>query len=326
MALKFTLTKFIACCLVLIAALGALLAINLGNGSTNPEQLAFPGITLGLTAEARESLQAAGDAFPSNDAGFSAYYQVGTPENYALDKGAVDDYIFSAVNRGIGAELRAGPATVSDMGANYTVATLPLLNIDQITTSVNVYYDDEGWVVAFLPKDAPSSQIWQARMLDVENPVLSDDNPSSDNSLTHTLLDAINVVISEALQDTAITAADLGYYHWKYRDADSFLMMAVARRQQGETPVSFAVPESLDIAEVSATMWIAQDVNVSAPCATFTLDEADLISQKCGKGFYHATTNANTFSASAAHSFRLVQLASDAGASGALLMLVYSAP
>ena len=180
--------------------------------------------------------------------------------------------------------------------------------------------------MAYLPKDAPSSQIWQARLLDVENPVLSDDNPSSDNSLTHTLLDAINVVIDEALQDTAITAADLGYYHWQYEDYSSFLMMAVTRNTQGEYPVSFAVPASLDVAEVSATMWISRDVHATAPCATFTLDGSDLISQKCGKGFYHATTNANTFSASAAHSFRLVQLASDAGASGALLMLVYSEP
>ena len=325
MALKFTLTKFIACCLVLIAALGALLAINLGNGSTNPEEARFPGITLGLTAEARESLQTSGQAFPADAAGFSAYYRVGGTGNDRLNKGAIDDYIFKPVGSG-STTLKAGPAILTTIGANYTVASLPLLNIDGIKSTVNVYYDDEGWVVAYLPKDAPSSQIWQARLLDVENPVLSDDNPSSDNSLTHTLLDAINVVISEALQDTAITAADLGYYHWKYRDADSFLMMAVARRQQGETPVSFAVPESLDTAEVSATMWIAQDVNANAPCATFTLDEADLISQKCGKGFYHATTNANTFSASAAHSFRLVQLASDAGASGALLMLVYSAP
>ena len=324
MALKFTLTKFIACCLVLIAALGALLAINLGNGSTNPEEARFPGITLGLTAEARESLQSTGEAFPTDAAGFSAYYRVGTPGSYSLNKDTADDYIFSPVERNT-VTLKAGPATLTGIGSNYTVASLPLLNIDGIKSTVNVYYDDEGWVVAYLPKDAPSSQIWQARLLDVENPVLSDDNPSSDNSLTHTLLDAINVVISEALQDTAITAADLGYYHWKYRDADSFLMMAVARRQQGETPVFFAVPESLDIAEVSATMWIAQDVNANAPCAKFTLDEADLISQKCGKGFYHATTNANTFSASAAHSFRLVQLASDAGASGALLLIVYSA-
>ena len=137
MALKFTLTKFIACCLVLIAALGALLAINLGNGSTNPEEVGFPGITLGLTAEAREALQAAGDAFPSNDAGFSAYYRVGTPGSYALDKSAVDDHVFSKPLRAV-IDRRASPAEVLDMGANYTVARMPLLNVGGLTTPVNV--------------------------------------------------------------------------------------------------------------------------------------------------------------------------------------------
>ena len=321
MALKFTLTKFIACCLVLIAALGALLAINLGNSSTNPEEAGFPGITLGLTAEARESLQTSGQAFPAADAGFSAYYRVGGTGNDRLNKGAIDDYIFKPVGSG-STTLKAGPAVLTAMGANYTVASLPLLNIDGIKSTVNVYYDDEGWVVAYLPKDTPSSQIWQARMLDVENPSLSD------NSLTHTLLDAINVVIDEALQDTAITADRFTLLPLAtYPEHSSFLMMALARGSQGgdSEPVSFAVPATLNIAEVSGTMWISQDVSAAAPCATFTLDGSDLISQKCGKGFYHATTNANTFSDSAAHSFKLVQSGNDAGASGALLMLVYSA-
>ena len=321
MALKFTLTKFIACCLVLIVALGALLAINFEDSSPAPEQSVFPGITLGLTAEARESLQTSGQAFPADAAGFSAYYRLSGTGNDRLNKGAIDDYIFKPVGSG-STTLKADPAVLTAMGANYTVASLPLLNIDGIKSTVNVYYDGEGWVVAYLPKDAPSSQIWQARMLDVENPSLSDDN------LTHTLLDAINVVIDEALQDTAITAADLDYYHWQHPEHSSFLMMALARGSQGgdSEPVSFAVPATLNIAEVSGTMWISQDVSAAAPCATFTLDGSDLISQKCGKGFYHATTNANTFSDSAAHSFKLVQSGNDAGASGALLMLVYSAP
>ena len=124
MALKFTLTKFIACCLVLIAALGALLAINLGNGSTNPEEVGFPGITLGLTAEARESLQTSGQAFPADAAGFSAYYRVGGTGNDRLNKGAIDDYIFKPVGSG-STTLKAGPAVLTAMGANYTVRVCP---------------------------------------------------------------------------------------------------------------------------------------------------------------------------------------------------------
>ena len=308
--------------LILVIALGLILVINadFGAGPAGPQEAGFPGITLGLTAEAQESLQLAGDAFPAEDAGFSAYYRVGTPGNYGLDKDTVDNYIFKPVGSGL-TTLKAGPAVLTAMGDNYTVATLPLVNIDQIQTDVNLYYDDQGWVVAYLPKDAPASQIWQAREEDVEDPELTDISNT-------TLLDAINVVIAEGLNQTAITAddTDLGYYHWHHTDYSSFLMMAVTRGTQGEYPVSFAIPESLKVAEVSATMWISQDVNTTAPCATLTLDKADLIPQKCVKGFYHSTAKLNDFKDSTAHNFKLVQSRSDAGASGALLMLVYSAP
>ena len=138
-------------------------ACHQSRGTVPPtlEQSVFPGITLGLTAEARESLQTSGQAFPADAAGFSAYYRVGGTGNDRLNKGAIDDYIFKPVGSG-STTLKAGPAVLTAMGANYTVASLPLLNIDGIKSTVNVYYDDEGWVVAYLPKDAPSSQIWQA--------------------------------------------------------------------------------------------------------------------------------------------------------------------
>ena len=322
MALKFTLTKFIACCLVLIAALGALLAINLGNGSTNPEEARFPGITLGLTAEAREALQAAGDAFPSNDAGFSAYYRVGTPGSYALDKSAVDDHVFSKPLRAV-IDRRASPAEVLDMGANYTVARMPLLNIGGLTTPVNVYYDDQGWVVAYLPRNIPSSQVWQAWDLDAENPKLTDISNT-------TLLDAINVVIAEELNQTPVAADDtgLGYYHWQYPQADNFLMMAVARGEQGDTPVSFAIPESLEVREASAAMWLYgfSDSDAVAPCAAFALDGSYPVEKTCANGFHSAFIDLDTLKGQVSHVMKLTHSEQDAGASGALLMLVYSAP
>ena len=66
------------------------------------------------------------------------------------------------------------PATLVSIGDNYTVAKVALENIDDIVSTVNLYYDDEGWIIAFLPRGVASSQIWQARKENVENPVVTD--------------------------------------------------------------------------------------------------------------------------------------------------------
>ena len=108
--------------------------------------------------------------------------------------------------------------------------------------------------------------------------------------------------------------------------AAAVLALARGERGGGSYPVSFAVPATFELAEVSAAMWISRDVNPTAPCAKLTLDAADLIAQECAKGFYHATADLTAFNAQSAHVLKLEQSGRDAGAAGGLLMLVYAAP
>lgn len=257
-------------------------------------------------------------AFPSDTAGFSAYYRLMEEGAFSLDKGTVDDYIFSPISAETSG-VRTSPATLVSIGDNYTVAKVALENIDDIVSTVNLYYDDEGWIIAYLPSGAASSQIWQARKEDVENPVVTD------IALT-TLLDTLNVVISEALGKTAINSdeSDLGYYHWQYPTADNFLMMAVSRQDQGEYPVQFSIPTTLNVSEISATLWISQGQNLEAPCARIEMDEADLIAKQCQKGIYSSIVDLNEFESRDAHSWKLIQSERNEGASGGLMMIVYS--
>ena len=321
--------RFLALCLIFLALMGGLSAVELDRPAPGSDNANFPGITLELPAAAGVALQQAGQAFPAADAGFSAYYRVSDNGSYGLDKAAVDAEIFSPVNSGDLA-YRDGLATMIAAGGNYTVASLPIINIDYVSetdkliTTVHVYYDDQGWIVAYLPANTPSAQIWQARTLDAENPSLSD--------VSHTvLLDAINIIYVDGLNNNTpltATADGLGYYHWRHPDAANFLLLALARGEEGGAsyPVSFAVPADFELAEVSAAMWISRDVNPAAPCAKLTLDAADLIAQECAKGFYHATADLTAFNAQSAHVLKLEQSGRDAGASGGLLMLVYAAP
>ena len=141
------------------------------------------GQPMSLSPAARIALQEEDKAFPSDDAGFSAYYRMGESGKHSLNKKTVDDYIFSPVDPE-DTTVRTAPATLVDVGANYTVATLTLQNIDGLVSTVNLYYDDEGWIVAYLSDDEASALVWQA--IDVD-PNLPDPDEIGDTLL----LDAI---------------------------------------------------------------------------------------------------------------------------------------
>ena len=82
--------------------------------------------------------------------------------------------------------------------ATAIVGSVPIENIDELVISVNLYYDDQGWLVAYFPVGDEPSWSWQAKDLNLEDPVLSDVSDS-------TLLYAINDVLVEALNSDPIT-------------------------------------------------------------------------------------------------------------------------
>ena len=275
------------------------------------------GKPMSLDKAARQALQDSEKAFPSEEAGFSAYYRMEESGNHTLDKSKVDDHIFSPVEPG-DTTLRTAPATLVGVGENYTVATLTLENIDGLKSTVNLYYDDEGWIVAYLSSGVASALIWQAKNVDVENPDVDEIGDTI-------LLNAINVVVDDALGKTAIEDDDsaLGHYHWQLPEADNFLMMVISRQDQGEYPVQFAVPDSLTLKEISSSLWVSQGTNTDAPCAQVTLDDVDLIAEKCKKGIYSGTINPANMANTTAHTWTLTQSARDEGGSGSLMIIIY---
>jgi hypothetical protein len=136
---RFTKVKAATSLLTLAVALGVILAITtVFVGDSNRESEAhFPGITLGLAAEAHEALQQSGSAFPDSNAGFSAYYRV--PDGaggFTLDKAAVDQALFNGPNP---TAHRAGTGALIDAGGNYAVGSVSIFNIDGLATTFQLY-------------------------------------------------------------------------------------------------------------------------------------------------------------------------------------------
>ncbi len=312
---RFGKLKTVTSLMILTAVvLGAVLALTVDlKQHANDGSHQFPIVTLGLTAEARQALQQSGDAFPSNSAGFSAYYRVPDGSGgFSLDKGAVDQSLFSDPGPTL---RRAGVGTLIDMGGSHTIGAIPINNIDGLISSVNIYYDDQGWIVAYFSRGTPSSQVWQAVDLSIEDPVLTDVSRT-------TLMDAINDVLVEALNKSPLTADQLGYYHWEHPTATDFLMIATARGITGSDFVSFAVPGSFTMLEVSVSMWISES---TMPCARTVLDGTNITGDQCDRSFNHLFPNLSDFNSRSAHSLELAHFNDNKGASGALVMLVYVA-
>ena len=133
--------------LILIAAiLGFMLAFTFSDSSSESSKLPFPGIQLGLTAEATAALQAGSPSFPSAEAGFSAYHRAcNTTGCFTANKDAIDAELLNVETPTV---RRAGIASLIKMEENFSVLGVPIKNINGMVTTVNLYYDDEGWIVA----------------------------------------------------------------------------------------------------------------------------------------------------------------------------------
>ena len=141
-----------------------------------------------------------------------------------------------------------------------------------------------------------------------------------------TLLDAINVVVDEALDENCNRlqmTKGLGYYHWQFPNADNFLMMMISRADPTEYAVQFAVPSSITLSEISASMWVSQDNHPTAPCAKVTLDDSDLIEQKCAKGIYNGKATLTASEETKTYNWKLIQSSQDGGGSGSLMVIIY---
>ena len=283
-----SMTRFRFFLLSLLGIAAFLVIFNL----PTPEQPApvhSSSITLGLTAEARESLQQSGQAFPASQAGFSAYLRVqDAAGEFSLDKIAVDQALFSDPGPTI---YRAGIGTLLESGGNFAVGSIPVINIDGLTTPVNLYYDEEGWIVAYFSSGQESSRMWQAVDLSTENPAIIDISRT-------TLLDAINEVLTQALNLPAVSHDQLGYYHWEHPLATNFLMFATARGTVGSNKVSFAVPGNFGVREVSVSMWLSE---VDLPCARTLLDGVNITGDQCDRSFHHTQISLADFSSLSAH-------------------------
>ena len=230
-------------------------------------------------------------AFREEDAGFSAHHRVPDPFDgdgaddlrprlnvTAITKALLDKPDESNANR-------VAPGDHVDSGGNFGIVELPM--VAAVTPAgrlvspkdVTVYYDDRGWVVAYLPADEPAAGIWRYDPQDQDRQV---------NDLEQNLLVlAINEVLSAARDDvdeaSKIADADhesVGYYHWQYPDCNAFLLFSHESAGGTSDPIRFVVPPTIEHILASAAVLITSVPTDDQPAvsAELMVDDSAVVS------------------------------------------------
>lgn len=200
-------------------------------------------------------------AFREDDAGFSAHHRV--PDHFEGDDAsdlrprlnvmAITDALLADPDESNG--NRMVPGRHVDSGANFGIVELPMVVARSLGSAapprqVTVYYDDRGWVVAYLSADEPAAGIWRYD---------PQDQPANDLE-QNLLVIAINEVLTVARKDVPeIVAADhgtVGYYHWQYPELNSFLLFNHESGGGTSDPIRFVVPPTIENIRASASVLI----------------------------------------------------------------------
>ena len=216
--------------------------------------------------------------FPAEDVGFSAYLQV--PATTDSTGNANTSPRLDVVATALALEtpppasdpIRAGAGTVVGLGSNFAIVTLPLRPaLDQLLppTNVNVYFDDQGWVIGYLPAGHPAAAIWRYSSARAANDDEYDSNADLANNL---LVLAINATLSAAnANPDTVTSAMVSYFDWEHPDCDAYVLFSNSAIGTDSHPVRFLVPSAIKRVHASAA------VLMTSPPEGGSADSADLM-------------------------------------------------
>lgn len=155
-------------------------------------------------------------AFPSDEAGISAYVNVGQTMELAKAKNAM---------RGIQAE-----------GSNYVIGIMELPGLPE-EEFPHMYVSSDGWILAYYSKFAPASRIMHW-------------GKYSGGSITTTTLQDAIAKICPSIGISAAQAGNVGYYHFNYPNATN-LTIAVDTTEEKYDSLHYSIPSSVTLYEAS---------------------------------------------------------------------------
>lgn len=223
-------------------------------------------------------------AFREDAAGFAAYIQVlqsdSDQSEPLLDVLKIKENLETVPEE---SSIR-GSGTVLDWGLNFGIVELPMFAAaigPAPVENVTAYFDDQGWIVAYLPKDRPAVAMWKHDPTDHAS-----NDPEADRYLENNLL---VLAISEVLlahdnQTPAAAHSDIGYYDWSNPECDAFILFSSSTRGGASEPVRFVIPHTIDDVRASAAALLTRQQDGGANTVSEVLvDGSSVVSADAGE-------------------------------------------
>ena len=322
----------------LIVVVSAALLFGVGAGTpANASHAPDDAVTVRDLAKPNDLVAASTDAdataFREEDAGFSAHYRV----PHHVDSGAQSDGLprlnvekitEALLEKPDGSNPNRAAGRHVDSGANFGIVALPMhaatrSNTVPETRQVTVYYDDRGWVVAYLPADDPAAGIWKYDPM----------GQPADDLQQNLLFLAINEVLDtaeEVMHGIDIARANhdsVGYYHWQHPKLNAFVLFSHESSGGTSEPVRFVVPPTIKSILASASVLITSEQTDDQPTVTAGLmvdDSAVVTVQEPTRLDVSGFALERTRDATSLHEVTVA--VDDGGTAAGAVMLLYTKP
>ena len=216
-------------------------------------------------------------AFREDESGFSAYHRA--PERTGEGNGASSSPRITVATVALtllngpdeSNSVRSGPGHRVDLGSNFAIIEIPMVaavgygNL-LVPREVTVYFDDRGWVVAYLPAGEPAAGIWRHDTGDGAN---GSDRTATERLEQNLLVLAINEVLEAASEDnpglSPVTHREVGYYDWQNPGCNAFLLFSNETPGGASEPINFVIPPAIADVQASAAVLVTSEYSTPAP-------------------------------------------------------------
>jgi len=164
-----------------------------------------------------------GNAFPEDEAGISAYVNIGKSIN-------------------ITEAVKAFTQT-EELSQTHAIGIIPIDN-KRGTMNVHVYVDTGGYIVAYFKNTEPASKIIKWSGMDFDNPKIED---FTTNAAIKAMCDKIDVYYPD-IKD------DIKYYNFEYPDAEKMVIFLDARSSGGNEYTHIFIPGRYRLYEASYSL------------------------------------------------------------------------
>ena len=272
---------------VVLLLLACVLGVNVGNKENVRNE-----IVLSPPPFIAEAAETGAKAFPEDEAGISAYVNIGK----SIDLSKVKDKLKS----------------IEAYGEDYIIGVLDLSSPEPLDPHVYIHRD--GWIMAYYTKNDPASKVIDLAKYE-------------DNIPKTTLEEAIEEICSYLFIPYSSVEDEIGWYDFRYPDAKHLMVIVevtIDWAAYAEDYFTLEIPDGLLLYEASWCHWIKAVYRWDGDWAKMYFDEIEINNMKFENGCWYNFGYFDLYDLSqGTHTITIKHGYLDSDKSGVVVALIY---